>query len=121
MTLASSGYFDTLQFSLPINTGIEETNDQNTTLNEPLIIHPNPGRGTISISLTNTLETQHEGFISIYDVSGHLVRQYTSLSSGQVLTWSGDDNHGRRLPEGVYFVKYTAGGIGRTYKVVLLE
>jgi hypothetical protein len=121
MIVTSSNCVDTIAFALPINTSIEETNDQNMVTNEPLSIYPNPCRGTIYINLTNTLDTQHESAICIYDVSGNLVRKYPSLSTQQVLTWSGDDDHGRRLPEGVYFVKYTSGDCIKTYKVTFLR
>jgi hypothetical protein len=121
MIIVSSYYTDTIPFSLTINTGIEETNDLNPAINEPLNIYPNPCRSTISINLTGRLDTEHEIAIRIYDVSGHLVRQYSSLSTGQVITWAGDDEQGRRLPEGVYFMKYTSGGIEQTHKVVFLE
>lgn len=121
MIVTSSNCIDTIPFYLPINTSIEETNDQNMVTNEPLSIYPNPCRGTIYINLTGTLDTQHESAICIYDVSGNLVRKYPSLSTQQVLTWSGDDDQGRRLPEGVYFVKYTSEDSNKTYKVTFLR
>jgi hypothetical protein len=121
MTLTSSNCLDTILFSLPINTSIEETNGQNTTINEPLDIYPNPGRGAISINLSGPLDPLHENAISIYDVCGNMVRQYSPLSDKQILNWVGDDEQGRRLPEGVYFVRFTAGNTEQTYKVVLLE
>jgi hypothetical protein len=119
--ITSPNYVDTIPFLMAINTSVEETNDKNTVLNEPLHIYPNPCRGTVNISITNSLEPLHENAIAIYDVSGHLVRQYSSLTTGQVLTWTGDDEYGRRLPEGVYFVKYTSQSAEQICKIVLLE
>ncbi len=121
MIITATYFIDTIPFSLMINTGIEETEDLNTMTDEPLDIYPNPGRGTINIDLTGILVSGHENAIGIYNVSGHLVRQYTSLSTGQVLTWAGKDEQGRHLPEGVYFVKYTSEYLDKTYKVILLE
>lgn len=105
--------------------GIEEETTQNILTH--LQISPNPFSmltkirfgtgGTKSIAL------------AIYDVSGRLVKQFNHLSTqlpqergfspqgggtfNRVITWSGDDNDGVDVPNGVYFLKFTVSSGGK--------
>ena len=60
--------------------------------------------------------------IKVYDISGKLVK---TLVSGNVdagyynLKWDGTDDSGRRLAEGIYFVKMTTPSYRATKKVIL--
>jgi flagellar hook assembly protein FlgD len=63
--------------------------------------------------------------LEIYDVSGTLVRSFDLESSimdhESVISWSGEDNTGRKLPGGVYFVKFRAGDYQVTDKLLLIR
>ena len=64
--------------------------------------------------------------LDVYDVSGRLVK---CLSDGNeikapgnyTVSWDGRDDLGRRLPSGVYFVKFAADNHQRVQKTVLLK
>jgi hypothetical protein len=89
-----------------------------------LSVFPNPFRNHVTISYNiGTGAKRIE--LKIYDVSGRLVRSASlpqANSSGPYsLIWSGEDEHGRKVGAGVYFVKLLADGIDRTYKVILVR
>jgi hypothetical protein len=82
--------------------------------------NPAPGNTVMSFSLARP------GFvrITIYDVSGRLVRE---LVNGQrragvaSVTWDGTNSSGARLGAGLYIVRFTASGIRESQRLVLLR
>ncbi len=62
--------------------------------------------------------------IHFHDVSGRLVRR---LESGprqrgfHTARWDGTDGRGHALPAGVYFVRYSAGGMVSTGRLTLVR
>ena len=46
--------------------------------------------------------------LNIYDVTGRLIRQfdYSTIRLSNQVTWCGDDDLGRKLPDGVYFIRF---------------
>ena len=76
-----------------------------------LALSPNPFRGSIGLSLRLASASPAPVTVSVFDVTGRVVR---TLMSGQLLspgttqiTWSGDDEHGRAVPAGVYLFRVT--------------
>ena len=70
--------------------------------------------------------SQSEISLRIYDATGRLVRQFNHLTiqpSNHLTTvvWQGDDNSGRKLPAGVYFVRFEAGEFNNIEKIVLMR
>lgn len=62
--------------------------------------------------------------VKVYDVAGRLVRtvEDRTLPAGDYeLTWDGRDGGGKRVANGVYFVRLTAPGGSLTRKAVLLK
>ena len=62
--------------------------------------------------------------VAIHDNSGRLVRTLVSGSNEageHVVIWDGRDEHGRRLPAGVYLVRFETGGAGAATKTVLMR
>ncbi|MEO0184566.1 MAG: T9SS type A sorting domain-containing protein, partial [candidate division WOR-3 bacterium] len=63
--------------------------------------------------------------MKIFDVSGRVVKSFNPVSSilnhESCIIWSGDDDAGRKLPAGVYFVKLDGSGFNKVEKVVLLR
>ncbi len=77
-----------------------------------LRVYPNPFRhtATINFGLGQSPELGSERTtLKIYDVAGRLVKDFSSDAERGTLKspiyWQGDDNIGRRVPSGVYFVK----------------
>jgi len=66
---------------------------------------------------------QSEIPLKIYDATGRIVKSFNHLTIqpfNQVV-WSGDDDLGRKLPEGVYFVRLKVGDDKKVGKAVLLR
>jgi len=85
--------------------GIEEDNELPDLLGT-FKVHPNPFTNVLEIRLN----TQFTGKIrvDVYDVSGRLTRSIYSGSADDGcirLTWYGDDNNGRQIPQGIYFIR----------------
>ena len=85
-------------------------------------IHPNPfnPQTTVHFSLANNVRVR----ISIYDVTGALVRQLVDeqMSSGQhEARWDGKSDRGTGVTSGVYFVRMMAGSYSEVRKIVMLK
>lgn len=83
---------------------------------------PNPFNPTTAISFT--LAAKENVTLSIYDVSGRLVKTLLSgthdLGTHNV-TWDGRDNGGVSVGSGVYFYRLDAGKFSDTKKMVMLK
>lgn len=85
---------------------------------------PNPFNPSTTISLT--LPEGHSGLVrvSIYDLSGRLVRTLLNEERGPgafSLFWDGTDSQGGKVASGAYLYRMTAEGYSRTRKMVLLK
>jgi hypothetical protein len=87
-----------------------------------LTVFPSVSRGRVNIAYNAGIRAQGLG-LRIYDISGRLVKDLTSLITNptSLVTWMGDDDAGRPVAAGVYFVKLTADGKEKVEKAVLLR
>ena len=82
-------------------------------------ICPNPVHDATMVSYVLTREAQVE--VKVYDVTGSIVR---TIISNQVepgyheVMWSGEDQHGRAVAAGIYFIRENIQGIEQYHKVV---
>jgi hypothetical protein len=86
------------------------------------VIYPNPfmQRTTISYQIASRGRIS----LSIYDAAGRLVSNLTDgvMEPGYYsIHWDGYDEHQRRVPAGVYFVKLSADDYQQVVKTVLLK
>ena len=75
-----------------------------------LRVFPNPFVKAINIKFqTNTNSQTSQTTLKIYDVTGRSVKSFSLPTSHFLLPtsmkWAGDDNLGRRVPSGVYFIR----------------
>ena len=73
--------------------------------NSSITVFPNPFTDRLSVTYQNA--SQGKVDLKVYDVTGRLVKRLTvpldeSLS---YITWEGTDDHGRAVPQGVYFLR----------------
>jgi hypothetical protein len=92
----------------------------------PLAAWPLPYRGgnlTISFATFGGLGGGlGSAEVSVFDVSGRLVRRIARGSYGagyQVASWDGKDEQGRRVSSGIYFLKAKSAGEERTFKLAV--
>lgn len=87
-------------------------------------LSPNPGRGDTVVRFAVGRSETKEVRIAVYDVTGRLVAQLVRemLEPGwREISWSGLDAQGKRVGAGVYFVRFEAGEVGETRKIVHLR
>jgi flagellar hook assembly protein FlgD len=85
-------------------------------------IRPNPFQGSTEVHFS--LATPRAATISIYDVSGRLVRRIVdgTLDAGEHrIRWDGRSSTDEMVPAGVYFVRLEAGALSHTAKIVALR
>jgi len=98
-------------------TNIEETPAM--IIKKPwLEVFPNPFYGNLNIRYVS--ESKEFCRVRIYDISGRMVK-YFKLSNSTPLTWFGDDDKGRSLPPGVYFIRMETNDISQVKKIILLK
>jgi predicted outer membrane repeat protein len=83
---------------------------------------PNPFNPVTTVEFS--LATESHVTLRIYDIKGRLVRTLADRSMPQAryrARWDGLDNRGNRVASGVYFMRFAAGKVVETHKMVLLK
>ena len=83
---------------------------------------PNPSRGHVGVELR--LPAKTEGDLSVYDLSGRLVRRLASgtFDAGEHLyRWNLTDTEGRTVKAGVYFARLVSPLAARTVRLAVLR
>jgi hypothetical protein len=113
---------DSIMHFFGITPGVTETVKHSDLNYSYFEIYPNPFSKLTNISFSTGQSAKSIG-IKIYDATGRLVRQWDNSTIGlsDHVIWSGKDNRGRKLPQGVYFVKFTAEDFAKTQKIILLK
>jgi len=82
--------------------------------------YPNPFNPATTISFT--LPAGMDWSLSIYNITGQLVREFTGHNGGEVeILWDGRDSHGNEVASGVYLYHLTSGGSSAVRKMMLLK
>jgi len=89
-----------------------------------LTVFPSVTRGRLQIAYNIGKEQSAKGIaLKIYDITGRMVKSFalSPMPYANKVTWTGDDEAGRAVAAGVYFVKLTADGKETVEKAVLLR
>jgi hypothetical protein len=103
--------------------GIKESQILNPQSQVPrLVIHPNPFTNKMDIRYQMADNSQKIS-LKIYDITGQLVRQFSNAEMRQSnkIIWYGNDDNGRRLPPGVYFIQLQTPEKNITEKIIKIE
>lgn len=104
--------------------GIEERGNKTSLSGSSIHVFPNPFRYSVNITYRT------DGILApvdllIFDACGSLVQKYEGITTPSnndlYVRWTGCDNAGRRLPCGVYFLKFHVGDFCATEKVLLIR
>jgi hypothetical protein len=106
--------------TMPTEIGIEEF-EAGGPAASALTVSPNPYSRSTTIAYQISGDCSH-AFVSIYDASGRLVREFRidDRPDGRI-TWSGDDEHGTEVPAGIYFIEIRADGVSHAEKLIRLR
>lgn len=107
--------FDTLEVFEGVS---EEPQPEQITLQ--ISVSPNPFSKRTTISLTRGLEMDKEITLVIYDNTGSLIRRLALPKGEKAVVWNGNDEMGRPIRSGVYFVK-PEGVKARAAKMVIVR
>ncbi|HEX7320601.1 MAG TPA: C25 family cysteine peptidase [bacterium] len=104
--------------------GVAEQNG--SMLVTSLALSPNPFFGkTVIKYVVSSKEQNGNPSLRIFDASGRLVKSFELPTTYSVLPtdviWDGSDDIGRRVPAGVYFVRFEVNGEKKTEKAILLR
>jgi hypothetical protein len=87
-------------------------------------ISPNPSHGVVAITY-GLGQNSEEGSIEIYDITGQLVKDFSHLTSHTQspahVVWDGRTNTGIEVPNGVYFVRFSAAQYQETQKLLFVK
>ncbi len=101
--------------------GIEELTGEHTRAFMLVAPAPNPSSGGVQICFSTPAAARVK--ISIYDVTGRLVRDIVDANLGageHQVRWSGVDEIDRRVSAGIYFVRADYNGEASTRKVIII-
>ena len=107
----------------PSIVNIEEETGLTALINkEILVVYPSVGRGRLNIAY-NIKQSVQRIELKVYDATGRLVKSFDHLTNQPFnqVTWSGNDDVGRKVPAGVYFVRLNAGDLKIVDKAILLR
>ena len=120
-TYQKQDYFTVYLYEL---TGTKEQNVSDYEHSFGLAVYPNPCKGITNIRYSIGQRAKRAA-LKIYDVTGRLVRDFSLPTAYSLLpttvTWDGTDDRGRKVPEGIYFIYFSAENYEKTEKVILLK
>jgi hypothetical protein len=133
-----SALLDSIMRFFGIQHGIMEDKNRSDRLMGSMTVYPNPFRNRLNINLyieppygnqehpLRTFRQSAESIeLTIYDTAGRLIRSFSRPSAlcpmPYAITWSGDDQKGNQVPQGVYFVKFNIGNFENTKKIILVR
>jgi len=111
-------------FGINAGTGIEEyVKVSGVPMHTELAaLYPNPGIRVMSVRYQLARDARVS--LAMYDAAGRLVRTLADEQKPAgyyAVTWDGRDDLGRRVPAGVYFVKFETADHSQVEKAVILK
>jgi hypothetical protein len=111
----------------PDDDGIDEPPTAATELDLPAstrLLGPRPNPFDREVSIAFELARACDVSIVVYDVQGRRVRELVEdeLNVGShSIHWNGRDSGGQQVRNGIYFIRFVAGDVSQSKRVVLLE
>ena len=118
---------DSIMHFFGITPGVTETVEHSDLNYSCFEVYPNPFSKltNIKFQMQDVRSKKQDISLKIYDVSGRIIKSFNLISGvlplASAVIWDGTDDSGCRVPAGVYFVRFTAGGLTKTQKIILLK
>jgi len=122
-----AGDYDIYLVKTKPDVGVEETENSKSKIQNPrLAIYPNPFSDKTVISVKCSMPSNgSEITLRIYDLSGRSVKSFplTTDYLSQTITaqWDGKDNSGKKVPGGIYFLRFVTGKYNATRKLLKIR
>lgn len=121
--IANIGYFS-VYWGWYWTTGIEEKESKNAGVAPTFFLAPNfPNPFSSITEIKYGLAKSCDVSLKIYNIAGQYVKTLVSARQDAGvygIRWNGEDNSGRKLPQGIYFLRMKAGDYTATSKIVML-
>jgi hypothetical protein len=88
----------------------------------PVSLYPNPFNPSTNISFS--LNKQENVQVSVYNIKGQRVKTIVDqnmLPGNKEIVWNGNDNEGKPVSSGVYFIKVKSESVNAIKKAILLK
>ncbi|HPK83211.1 MAG TPA: T9SS type A sorting domain-containing protein, partial [Candidatus Syntrophosphaera sp.] len=83
--------------------------------------YPNPFKLGSSTTIEVDVKAGETGTLSIYNLSGQLVRSFTVNEGAHSLGWNGRDSKGAVCGSGIYFYKLSTASCNQSRKMVIIK
>jgi len=83
--------------------------------------YPNPFRAPGNTNIEVALKAGENGIITIYNISGQVVKTISVGEGEHVIPWNGQDSNGKTCGSGIYFYKLRTPSYSQTYKMVIMK
>ena len=122
--IAEGIYIDDVNIEGDEITGKKEIQFYKPVFKNNLSVYPSPMKHYTHILLST--ERNSNVSVSVYNVTGRKVKKLfngTIEKGNRIVVWDGTNEHGQRLPQGIYFVRMEIPEIGfiKNTKVVLIR
>jgi hypothetical protein len=110
------------QKCLPTLTVSMEESKSISIFNKTLSVFPNPVSNSTNISFS--LSQSQQVSIMVYDESGRLIKTIANAQlepGAHQLTWNANDENGKRVATGMYYLKFNAGNYSETKKLSIVH
>ncbi|RLC54536.1 MAG: hypothetical protein DRH89_09460, partial [Candidatus Cloacimonadota bacterium] len=83
--------------------------------------YPNPFNPTTTISFNLTAKATKNAKLTIYNLKGQEIRQFSIFNSQSSIVWDGTDQTNKPVSSGIYFYKLKSDDFQQTRKMMLLK
>jgi hypothetical protein len=83
--------------------------------------YPNPFKANSSTNIEVGLKAGENGTVTIYNVTGQIVRSFSVTEGTHMINWNGRDANGNACGSGIYFYKLSTPSINQTRKMVIIK
>ncbi|NQV18431.1 MAG: T9SS type A sorting domain-containing protein [Armatimonadetes bacterium] len=103
----------------PMNTGSD--NNLLPVVTELMGNYPNPFNPSTTISFELNTENFEDTEISIYNLKGQKIKQYSIFNNQSSIVWDGKDKSGNAVSSGIYLYRLETGKYSSTKKMLLMK